>query len=53
MKNKEDKKLIIILGPTASGKSSLAVKLLRNLTAKLSQPIRDRSIRAWILEREK
>ena len=42
------RKIIVILGPTASGKSALAVKLLKNWH-EIILPIQDRYIKSWIL----
>ena len=48
-----DKRMITILGPTASGKTDLAAHWQLGLTLKSSVQIAVRSIVAWILVRVK
>jgi uridine kinase len=43
--------LLAIVGPTASGKSELALKIAKNLTARLLLLIHGQFIKAWILVR--
>ena len=45
--------LIVIVGPTASGKTELSIEVAKNLTEKLLAEIQYRSIKAWILVQQK
>jgi len=52
-KIQEKPKLIVILGPTASGKTELALELAKKIMAKSLMPIQDKFIKKWISEQGK
>lgn len=45
--------LIVIVGPTASGKTELSIEVAKNLMEKLLAEIQCRSIKEWILVQQK